>query len=115
VYYRVSNSQLQNGRMTLPSENGQSQTTPQRASGQDGQGKGQTATRKFVFTAWGDSVDRDLCAYALAELPERTPIAGRTGLATAEWVVVDRVDGRALICNRLHDGECAWPWAVESV
>ena len=115
MYYRVRNTQSQNGRMTLPSENGQSQTAPQRAPSQDGPVKGQTATRKFVFTAWGDSVDRDLCAYALAEPPERTPISGRTGLATADWVVVDRVDGRALVCNRLHEGECAWPWAVELV
>ena len=114
MYYRVSDRQLQNGRKTLPSDTGQHQTTPQHAPNQEGHGKGQTATRRFVFTPWGDAVDRDLCVYALAALPERTPVAGRTGLATADWVVVERVDGRALVCNRLHEGECAWPWAVES-
>lgn len=114
MYYRVSNRQLQNGRIALPSDTGQSQISPQRTSNQDGQGKGQTATRKFVFTPWGDEIDRDLCALALTDPAQSTPVAGRTGLATAEWVVVDRVDGRALICNRLHEGECAWPWAVDT-
>ena len=99
MYYRVSNRQLQNGRIALPSDTGQSQISPQRTSNQDGQGKGQTATRKFVFTPWGDEIDRDLCALALTDPAQSTPVAGRTGLATAEWVVVDRVDGRALICN----------------
>jgi hypothetical protein len=65
-----------------------------------------------VFTAWGDTIDRDLCAYALTGPPEVTPIAGRTGVATADWVVVDRSEGRELVCNRLHEGACSWPWAV---
>jgi hypothetical protein len=114
VYYRVTFRQLQNGRNSVPSENGHQEATPQRAPNSDSGGKSQSATRKFVFTAWGDPVDRDLCCHALTEPPEQTPISGRTGLATAEWVVVDRRDGRALICNRLHDGRCDWPWSVET-
>jgi hypothetical protein len=114
VYYRVTFIQVRNGRKRVPSENGHGQSTPPRTPGSDNTGKGQSATRKFVFTAWGDAVDRDLCCHALAEPPERTPISGRTGLATAAWVVVDHRDGRVLICNRLHAGDCAWPWAVET-
>jgi hypothetical protein len=106
--------QSRNGRTTVPSENGHAQATTQRSPSSESHGKGQSATRKFVFTAWGDDVDRDLCSLALTDPPQCTPISGRTGLATANWVVVDRRDGRALICNRLHDGECAWPWAVET-
>jgi hypothetical protein len=112
VYYRVGYPQLQNGRTRVPSENGHEQATSQRGPSSESSGKGQSATRKFVFTSWGDAVDRDLCSLAMTDPPLRTPISGRTGLATAEWVVVDRQDGRALICNRLHEGACAWPWAV---
>ena len=78
----------------------------------DGSSKPQSSSKRFVFSAWGDTVERELCAHSGALPPERTPIAGRTGVAVAKWVVVDRVERRELICNRLHDGECAWPWAV---
>jgi len=46
--------------------------------------------------------------------PAVTPVQGRTNVATAEWVVVERMDGRALFCNGLHAGPCEWPWMVGS-
>ena len=78
----------------------------------DGAGKQQSNSRRYVFTPWGDQAERELCARALVVPPQTTPIAGRTGVATARWQVVDRNDQRELICNRLHDDECLWPWSV---
>ena len=79
-----------------------------------GEGRGQSATKRFVFTDWRNSGDHDLCALAFVGEPDMVPIQSRTGLATAKWLVVDRRGDRSLICNRLHDGDCAWPWDVPS-
>jgi hypothetical protein len=57
-------------------------------------------------------VDRQLCARAMVLAPERTPIAGRTGVSTVRWRVVDRTEQGELICNLLHEDTCVWPWAV---
>jgi hypothetical protein len=78
----------------------------------DGTPKQQSNSKRFVFTAWGDTVERELCALASAPPPECTPVAGRIGVATARWITVDRQEGRELVCNRLHGGDCAWPWFV---
>jgi hypothetical protein len=75
-------------------------------------GRGQSATKRFVFTTWRDGDDHEVCVHAGGEQPSRTPIAGRTGVATAKWLVVDRHEGYQLICNRLHSQHCEWPWAV---
>lgn len=75
-------------------------------------GKQQTSSKRFVFTPWNDSLDREICAHADSLGPERVPAIGRTGVATARWVAVERTETRVLICNRLHEGECAWPYAV---
>jgi hypothetical protein len=83
-------------------------------SGDQGEGRGQSATRRFVFTDWRNSGDHELCEHALVGGPDRVPIQPRTGLATAEWMIVERRDGRSLVCNGLHEGECAWPWDVPS-
>lgn len=92
----------------------QAKTAPssQESSHTDGAPKHQSSSKRFVFTAWGDAIERELCAFADTSPPERTPIAGRTGVATAKWVTVDRDEGRVLVCNRLHRGDCAWPWTV---
>jgi hypothetical protein len=76
--------------------------------------RGQQGSKRFTFPSWPDEQDRDLCPHALVVQPERTPISGRTGLATAKWGVVDRQESRILICNRLHEGECEWPWDVQA-
>ena len=76
--------------------------------------KGQQASKRYVYSTWADGKERDLCEHAVATLPERVPIAGRTGLAVARWSIVDTRDDRVLICNRLHDGDCAWPWDVQA-
>lgn len=76
--------------------------------------KGQQGTRRFVFTHWSDMDDRELCQHALTAPPERTPISGRTGLAVPKWLVVARRDQRVLICNRVHTGDCDWPWDVQA-
>lgn len=81
---------------------------------EQGHGKQQSASKRFVFTPWNDSLDREICAHAEATGPDRVPAIGRTGLATARWIPVDRTDNAILICNRLHEGECAWPYAVGS-
>lgn len=83
-------------------------------SGDSGDGRGQSATRRFVFADWRNSGDHDLCIHAEARGPERVPIQPRTGLATAKWVPVDKRAGRTLMCNRLHEGDCVWPWDVPS-
>ena len=91
---------------------GTKETRGDSAGGTDGASKQQSNSRRYVFTAWGDQVDRELCARALALAPQKTPIAGRTGVSTVRWQIVDRTDQGELICNRLHDDECVWPWAV---
>jgi hypothetical protein len=83
-------------------------------SGDAGPAKGQQNTRRFVFRAWSDMDDHELCQYALVALPERTPVIGRTGLAVPRWTVVGRREGRILICNRVHDRDCEWPWDVQA-
>ena len=84
------------------------------SSGDHGSTRGQQGSKRFSFPSWPDDLERDLCSHALVEAPEQTPISGRTGLATARWVVVDRRDSWILICNRLHDGDCEWPWDVQA-
>ena len=113
MYTSLPIRQFQASGNIVVSDSTQSEQSGQRNGGQEGGGKGQSASKRFTFKAWGDETDRDLCAHALVDPPQRTPISGRTGLATARWVMVDRTGSRALICNRLHDGPCEWPWAVE--
>jgi hypothetical protein len=78
------------------------------------QGKQQTSSKRYVFTPWNSNQDHEMCVYAFNEPPERVPSLGRTGLATAKWVQVDRNDTGILICNRLHEGDCEWPYQVGS-
>jgi hypothetical protein len=84
------------------------------SAGDQGSSRGQQASKRFSYPSWPDEADRALCPYAYVEGPERTPISGRTGLATAKWRIVDRQDARVLICNRLHEGDCEWPWDVQA-
>lgn len=93
----------------------QSQSRNRESPAEHGATRGQQGSKRFVVSTWHDTNDRDLCAHALVLAPEHTPIAGRTGLATARWEVVDRRSERDLICNRLHEGDCAWPWDVPSL
>jgi hypothetical protein len=83
-------------------------------TGDHGEGRGQSATRRFVFTDWRNSGDHELCERAHIGGPDRVPIQTRTGLATARWRVVEKRDGRMLMCNGLHEGDCVWPWDVPS-
>ena len=99
--------------MTMITNSASPHQSSKHGSSSDNQGKVQSQSKRFVFSTWADSLDHELCAYALAIPPERTPIAGRTGVATAKWTVVERREDSELICNRLHSGPCAWPWAVE--
>ena len=83
--------------------------------GHDGAGsRAQTNTKRFVFNTWRDGGDHELCTWALVDPPQSAPYLRRTGVATAAWVVVVREDGRQLLCNKLHDGPCEWPWDVPS-
>ncbi len=84
------------------------------ASGDQGPGKQQTTSKRFVFTPWQDSQDHELCIHALVLPPERVPSLGRTGTATARWRVVSQGDEAQLICNGLHEGICEWPYTVGS-
>lgn len=84
-------------------------------SAQEGaQGKQQTMSKRFVFTPWSGDLDHDMCIHSFIEPPERVPSIGRTGLSTAKWMQVDRTETSILICNRLHEGECEWPYEVGS-
>jgi hypothetical protein len=91
---------------TLKTETGQH--SPQN----EANGRGPGNSKRFTFPVWGDSIDRAICVHAGLTLPERSPVSGRPGLATADLVVVERAEGSELICSRLHDGPCAWPWHV---
>lgn len=82
--------------------------------GESSSAKGQQGTRRFAYNHWPDSDDRELCRNAVTSAPERTPISGRTGVTVSKWLVVARRDERVLICNRLHDGDCEWPWDVQT-
>ena len=84
------------------------------SAGDHGASRGQQGSKRFSFPSWPDEQERDLCPHALVDGPERTPISGRTGLATARWGVVDQRESRILICNRLHTGPCEWPWDVQA-
>jgi hypothetical protein len=83
-------------------------------TGDSGPSKGQQSTRRFVFSNWPDTPERVLCEHALVAPPERTPVSARTGLAVPKWVVVDRREERILICNRIHGGDCRWPWDIQA-
>ena len=113
MYTSLPVRQVWTGGFAVASERTQSEQTQHRSSGQEAGGKVQSASKRFTYKTWSDETDRELCTCALTDPPERTPIAGRTGLATARWVVVDRNEQRELICNRLHEGPCQWPWAVD--
>jgi hypothetical protein len=76
--------------------------------------KQQQNSKRFVFTTWPNGLDREMCAFATLEPPLTVPSIGRTGLATAAWTPVQRTETAILICNLLHEGECAWPYAVGS-
>jgi hypothetical protein len=78
----------------------------------EGNGRGQGNSKRFTYPVWGDSTDRAICVHAGLTLPQRSPVSGRSGLATAYLVVVERIEGSELICSRLHDGPCEWPWHV---
>ena len=104
---KVHNSSLQ----SAPAEQSE-RTTGE--SNDNGASKLQTASKRFVFNSWRDQDDHELCTWAMVDAPERAPNQGRTGVATASWLVVDKRDGRQLVCNKLHDGPCEWPWAVEA-
>ena len=82
--------------------------------GHDGTSRAQTNTKRFVFSTWRDGGDHELCTWAMVDPPQSAPYLRRTGVATAAWIVVAREGGRQLICNKLHDGPCEWPWDVPS-
>ena len=92
--------------MSNKPESGSQRDSPQQ--------KQQQNSKRFVFATWPNTLDREMCAFASAEPPATVPSIGRTGLATATWVQVDRTETAILVCNRLHDGDCAWPYAVGS-
>ena len=79
---------------TLPSDTDNPKFRHSAASNQDGKARANGYPQVRLHSV-GRRDHRDLCALALTDPAQSTPVAGRTGLATAEWVVVDRVDGRA--------------------
>lgn len=100
--------------MTLPLEHTPPASSTPIKSGPEIAGKAISASKRFVFQPWGGGAVHELCDLAAVKLPERTPVAARTGIATANWVVVDRQESRELICNLLHTGSCVWPWSTEA-
>jgi hypothetical protein len=103
-------SQTDESRPSIPSTPGKHRDS----AADHGASRGQQGSKRFTFPSWPDDQERDLCTYALVKAPERTPIAGRIGLAVAKWRVVEQRNQRVLICNRLHDGACEWPWDVQA-
>ena len=79
------------------------------------EGRGQSPTKRFVFSTWRDAGDRAMCTRTLFERPECVPVVARTGLAVAPLVVTDKRGSIELYCDRLHAGPCAWPWDVPDV
>jgi hypothetical protein len=114
VYTRAALSPIEEWCMAADADTDQTPGNGQHFAQAESNGRAQSNSKRFVYTDWGDGINRELCAHAVGDQPQRTPISGRTGLATARWTVVEREEGRELICNRLHNGPCLWPWHVGS-
>ncbi|HRA48987.1 MAG TPA: hypothetical protein PK819_13035, partial [Thermomicrobiales bacterium] len=79
---------------------------------ENGEGRGSSPTKRFLFPLWQSGDDHELCPHALIANPVSRPHLTRTGTAHAPLRVVDRDGAVQLLCNCLHEGPCAWPWFV---
>lgn len=66
-------------------------------------------SRRLNAAAWSQPGDRQICAWAYYEAPDRTPHVFRHQAAGARLSVVDRAGRSVLLCNGLHEGDCVWP------
>lgn len=58
---------------------------------------------------YADGIDHQICAYRGFAAVKRHPVLPRAALAVMPLRVVATMDDRELLCDQLHEGDCAWP------